>query len=524
LIVERSGERQYKQFVRDLVRFRDVYMRASGTIEARIVTAAAHKDDPVVISGLPFDAVLRLNGLNGFQSDSASYSNDVIRVLDNLNVYGADTNGRLQFSISQAFIKRRQGLGRVGLLLDAPLEFELFHQPAVADVIDISDFDDSLSVADEWKKNNRLTVNSAQTEQQESLGIKLGTVLLPQLDLTSRASSCTNRLVNRVTNQSWQFPADRFVYCPLSTSGHFQLPTLERNDELCTDRRRCPARSFLTSYIGGHRYFGHGVSLSLKAMASGAIEDLELAIPFMIIRNITLPGYMTSSKSSSNTPPYPILRQIIVSPGKNIISGRLWCWLDFYNPLRVPLRFYYVDVNTYSDGVLIGNLNVNLTRYDPFELKQSYRFSGYPKRRIFNSDDTFGPHASDGCISMGDCQVGPIDLPTSVDSSVLTDRLEVSFNINSASVRAFWKSISQRSTNETITPVLAKGRVLIGIGAPTFNGPPRHDSGGAQRPDDPYWFPADPQREPVVLTWLDFGQRNTPMTFRQPSMPPPRWP
>ena len=504
LQVGKESQKDYQSFLRDVIVQKSVKSVVRGTSMARIATGMGRF---IEIEGLQYVDEVALEGLDGFKADG-----DLLEVTRNLEVPNVGSSGRLEFRMNGAYMKRI-GSGQVGLELEAPLYFDMKYK---ADKVPVKDNSD--------------------------LGVSVGSVTLPSLNLGD-FGACTQTVRNPFTNVTKQLPSP---YCAIFPFGTFKNPNSERDLEICKDRNECPGRSFLTEYLRG----GQENPVKISLQASNGPRDLAMALSSIVLRNVSLPGY-TPAVYDVRRAPFPIVRRIIVQPGWNFWDGKLWCWLEFYNPLQVPLRYYYMNVNTYLGNTLIGKLHANFTNYDPFEKKAGYVFPGYPRRPgVDLKNDPYGPHPSSKCVESGDCQIAPFDiLPAGSGGPLcmngykshtnLTRRLEVSFAASVPGIMTFWKSLFSRQDTVRMN-VTISGQVAIGIGAEPYLGPQRNDSsvppypsphGGQedQNPQwrDPFYFPNDPSREKVALTWLDYGQDRTEMWFRKsgsgsdiPEIPP----
>ena len=352
----------------------------------------------------------------------------------------------------------------------------------------------------------RIVFGMQYTPESGSKAVDIGRVNIPSLHL-SGDGECTRELINpirdTVTNTS-------VPYCKVNVFGTYKSD-VDIDREECVDRSTCPGRTFLSSYLTGFVDRRTETPITLAAMEMP--PDFDYAKRDMVLQ-AALPGYMPST--SGERAPYQLVKRITVQASslERLATGHLNCWLDFYNPMSVRLRYFYIHVDTFLSGAKIGVLHINMTRYDPFERKPSYQFLGYPRRSGARKDDPYGPHPSHWCIDQGDCQIAPIDLAPK--SNITSSRLEVTFS-PTPQMRKLWKALIGKQVNTTVS---IRGKVMASIGGLGGVYPrKRYDTGPPLDAQDPYWYAAEHRQQ--LTTWLDYAQSDTEFVLIPTTQDPP---
>ncbi|KAI3634041.1 hypothetical protein MIR68_007645 [Amoeboaphelidium protococcarum] len=515
LQVSAQSRTYYQEFIRDLLKYEYVDVLFKGSASANIDLGLGL---PLYVMDLPVDHSVRLPGM----ANLVSGGGDGMKVVQNLEVKSVARGGVLGFSIAGAYMRRYLNW-TIGIEIDAPMQFDMFYTPN----------------SDPTSGKHVQTLQQSQSIMDKDYLV--GKVSIPSLNLGDTAD-CYQRIYDPLANETIIVGDSGVDYCSVVADGDFQPVASVRDQEICDQRGTCVSRAFFSAYTTNyalHRNTSRFEPTEITLKAVSLPPDFELAKSLMSLPKLQLPGYRPSYNATSR-PPFPLVRRIVVQPTGNIISGKLSCWLDLYNPLKIPLRYHYLNIKTYYGNVQIGSLNVNLTQYDPFEHKKGYEFSGYPNRRTNKKKDPYGPHASRWCLNQQDCQVGPIDLvPNGVDGldctggyqnlSTISNRTEVTFSLSVPGVAQFWKSLWDR--DGAAVNVTIKGQVLIGLNSVPFVGQPRlnnTDPPSEKEIDDvkhgripadlvdPYWFGVqDFEKSNTFITWQDFGQFETPLIMRR---------
>ncbi len=524
-IPEESRE-VYQRFLRDVVRDTSVQVAVQGSADARILCGLGGY---IEIKDLSFDSMVTIEGMDRMDVPN------LFHFTLNLDVSKALLDSALEFGLDGAWMRRPGSGRRLGLEVYKPIVFEMYHVPDTGKPL----------YANEPEKEITSTVQSNVSSliRRDDMGIYMGKVKLDELNLSDKRS-CNTSLFEPFSNSTWQSP-DNAEYCLVRPLGLYEEPNVEKNSEECVDRQQCPGRSFLSTYLDGISLTHRPLNISLHAIDGP--RDLKLALPELTFRNVSLPGYHHLAYNL-NRPPFQLVRRIIVKAGQRFEgwTPRIYLWLEFYNPFRIPLRYYYINVNTYWGGQRIGTLHVNLTKYDPFEKKRNFQ---YQPARFRSRTDPYGPHPSKQCVQHQDCQIAPIDLEPSMTDEPWcglpyqptihrTRRLEVKLAPSTNAVVAFLRMLAERK--ETRLNVTLRGQVAVGVGAKPFKGPARsdpdapewvHSSNNEHDPAyrDPFFHPDNPQEENTYVTWLDYGQDKTELWMRKlwhddrlPDDPPPQ--
>jgi hypothetical protein len=272
-----------------------------------------------------------------------------------------------------------------------------------------------------------------------------------------------------------------------------------------------------------------------------ASPDFEGAVPYLTLKNVQLPGYQ-QNLTTNHSQPHQLVRRIIVQPSRGVLNPfnpKLHCWLDFYNPFDVNVRYYYISVDTFVGDILFGRLHVNFTDYDPFMFVKNYQYpvAGESGRSGVDKNDPYGPHPGQICLEQEDCQVQPVDVlpardimkrnesmgenhwkhiaqfkPTLEPGIHRTMRLQVSASL---SLEAILKLIDSSWNGHAAFNVTLRGQVVVGMGVKNVNSshtepfscPDREFPEGYKVPQegrDSYCYPDNPESENVKIMWMDY--------------------
>jgi hypothetical protein len=445
----------YKSFVSKMLNDDFVDVKLVGISDSKVVTDAGM----VEISGIPFDSVVRLEGLGGLKGE------DILKVMNNLDLQSVKNNGTsLNLNMPDTWLKKIGRKNQVGVEIMGNLNYTILFNPS--------------------------SVSGISGEE-----IPIGNIYMSSLNLGDSAE-CSKILRNKITSE---IVSTDDLYCKIYSSGVYNVPDTEKPLMECNNPTDCVTRKFLSNWMAGVKETE--VSLRLDA----GPPDMENVISQgFVINGIKLPPYRTPINYDLRRPPFRLLKRIIVNPSWKLPKPDLQTWLEFYNPNKVPVRIYYMEVKSYYDNTYIGSLNINMTTYDPFVLARK--------------NGTYEPpnpdyHAPDSCEVSRDCQIGPFELTPEGGSgprcfnnyrqhTVISQRLQIEYDLNIATIKLFLKLQTARKAKLSFT-----AKVLMGLGVNEYKKIRRDKKPKVTNEHDPYWDPDDP-KDNVLISWLDYYQED----------------